>query len=83
VSQTRGDCCCPTGGRDRTHQEAYDAIVATLQRDAVARRPIGKAKGEYLIHLDAKTVDRLTALRHPGESYSDVIVRLAELSKQA
>jgi hypothetical protein len=62
--------------------EAYEAIVSTLDRDAVARRRIRNAKGEYLIHLDEKTVDRLTALRRPGESYSDVIVRLAELSKR-
>jgi hypothetical protein len=62
--------------------EAYEAIVSTLVRDAVARRPIRNAMGEYLIHLDEKTVNRLTALRRPGESYSDVIVRLAELSKR-
>jgi hypothetical protein len=35
------------------------------------------AKGERLIWLDVRVVDRLTALRGPGESYSDVILRLA------
>ena len=34
------------------------------------------AKGGRLIWLEARVVDRLTALRGPGESYSDVIVRL-------
>jgi hypothetical protein len=53
-----------------------------LELDTVARRPVRNAKGEYLIHLDEKTMDRLTVVRRPGESYSDVIVRLAELSKR-
>jgi hypothetical protein len=63
-------------------KEAYEAIVSMLELDTVARRPMRNAKGEYLIHLDEKTMDRLTAVRRPGESYSDVIVRLAQLSKR-
>ena len=35
------------------------------------------ANGERLIWLPAAVVDRLTALRRPGESYSDVILRLS------
>ena len=35
------------------------------------------ANGERLIWLPAAVVDRLKALRGPGESYSDVILRLA------
>jgi hypothetical protein len=34
-------------------------------------------KGERLIWLEPSTVDRLRAMRGPGESYSDVILRLA------
>ena len=34
-------------------------------------------KGERLIWLDRAVVDPLRALRGPGESYSDVILRLA------
>jgi hypothetical protein len=34
-------------------------------------------KGERLIWLDPRVVDRLRALRGPGESYSDAILRLA------
>jgi hypothetical protein len=34
-------------------------------------------KGERLIWLDPGVVDRLRSLRGPGESYSDVILRLA------
>jgi hypothetical protein len=36
-------------------------------------------KGERLIWLDPRVVDRLSALRGPGESYSDVILRLVEI----
>jgi hypothetical protein len=37
-------------------KEAFDSIVSMFERDAVARHPIRNAKGEYLIHLDEKTV---------------------------
>jgi hypothetical protein len=40
------------------------------------------AKGERLIWLDARVIDRLGALRGPGESYSDVILRLVEIEAQ-
>ena len=36
----------------------------------------GVAQGEKLIRLDRAMVDRLRAMRGPGESYSDVIIRL-------
>ncbi len=53
------------------------------RRDAPARI-IGyearlNAKGERLIWVEASVVDRLAALRGPGESYSDVILRLVEI----
>jgi hypothetical protein len=35
------------------------------------------AQGERLIWLDRAVVDRLHSLREPGESYSDVILRIA------
>ena len=41
-------------------------------------RDVG-AKGERMIWVEAAVVDRLIALRGPGESYSDVILRLVEL----
>jgi hypothetical protein len=34
--------------------------------------------GERLIWLEPRVVDKLRALRGPGESYCDVILRLAE-----
>ena len=35
-------------------------------------------RGERLIWLDHAVVARLRAMRGPGESYSDVILRIAE-----
>jgi hypothetical protein len=37
------------------------------------------ANGERLIWLEPHVLNRLRALRGPGESYSDVILRLVEL----
>ena len=36
-------------------------------------------KGERLVWLEAAVVDKLAAMRGPGESYSDVILRLVEI----
>jgi hypothetical protein len=54
---------------------AFAAIEATLLRGSKAGAcPDGK--GGYLIILPHDVLNRLKALRGPGESYSDVIVRL-------
>ena len=39
--------------------------------------------GEFYVWLEPKYVDRLRAMRKPGESYSDVILRLAEANEGA
>ena len=57
---------------------AFEAIRATLPFGSVGvveRDP--EAKGERQIWLDRAVVDRLSAARGPGESYSDVILREA------
>ena len=41
------------------------------------------AKGERLVWLRGGVVDRLTALRGPGGSYSDVILRLREIEARS
>ena len=41
--------------------------------------PQTNAKGERLVWLETAAVDRLAGLRGPGESYSDVILRLVDL----
>ena len=55
-------------------QPAFDAIAKTLPLGSVGYE---NAVGERLIWLDPGVVDRLRSLRGPGESYSDVILRLA------
>jgi hypothetical protein len=58
---------------------AFEAIAATLPLGSVGYEPQPNPKGERLIWLDSAVVDRLAALRGPGESYSDVILRLVEI----
>jgi hypothetical protein len=58
-------------------REAYDAIYATLLLGSVAVEPEANAKGERLIWLDDRWVDRLAAMRGPKATYSEVILRIA------
>ncbi len=56
--------------------EAWAAIKATFAGDWSADiRPDGK--GEYLLTLPDSMIDLLEATRSLGESYSDVLIRLA------
>ena len=58
--------------------EAYEALVAKLPLGTVAYEPEPNAKGERLVWLEAIWLNKLDAMRKPGESYTDVILRLAE-----
>ncbi len=58
-------------------QAAFEAIAATLPFGSVGYENAVDDKGNRLVWLPAAVVDRLKALRGPGESYSDVILRLA------
>jgi hypothetical protein len=58
---------------------AFDAIAATVPLGSVGfERDVG-ANGERQVWLATTIVNRLVTLREPGESYSDVILRLVEL----
>lgn len=57
--------------------EAFEAIKATLPLGSVAFEPEVDAKGERHIWLEPHVVNKLRLLRGPGESYSDVILKLA------
>ena len=57
---------------------AYEAIAATMPLGSVGVDPEPGAEGERHIWLEPRFVDRLRAMRGPGESYSDVILRLAK-----
>jgi hypothetical protein len=56
-------------------QIADEAIKATLPLGTAAYEPEVNAKSD-LIWVETHVVDKLTALRGPGENYSDVILRL-------
>ena len=57
---------------------AFEAIKSTLPDDADAFPPQLDERGGVRFVVDHKTLDRLTAPRSPGESYSDVILRMAK-----
>jgi hypothetical protein len=57
---------------------AYAAIAATLELGTVAVEPERGTDGSVQIWLDPGVVAKLKALRGPGESYSDVILRVAK-----
>jgi hypothetical protein len=56
----------------------YDAIASTLPKGS-ARWPMVRDGGRCFIQVESAVVDRMRAMRQPGESYSAVILRLVEL----
>jgi hypothetical protein len=62
---------------------AFDAICATLPLGSVAVEAEANERGERLIWLDDAMADRLGAMRGWGESYSDVILRIAGRGRRA
>jgi hypothetical protein len=59
--------------------EAFDAIERTLALGTVAAEPQLNERGERLIWLEERRLDKLNSIRRSGESYSEAIVRLATL----
>jgi hypothetical protein len=59
-------------------QTAFEAIARSLPLGNVSFENKTNEQGQRLIWLDRAMVDRLRAMRGPGESYSDVILRLTE-----
>ena len=57
--------------------EAFEAIARTLPLGSVGYENKTDEQGQRLIWLDRAVVDRLRSLRGAGESYSDVILRIA------
>jgi hypothetical protein len=53
------------------------AFASTLPFGSTAFEPELGPKGERFIWLEPRFVDRLAAMSGPGESFSDVILRLA------
>jgi hypothetical protein len=59
-------------------QTAFEAIARSLPLGNVSFENKTNEQGQRLIWLDRAMVDRLRAMRGPGESYSDVILPLTE-----
>lgn len=59
-------------------QEFFDAIVATMQLGNVGFENKTDELGNRLIWIPHHVLARLNALRGRGDSYSDVILRIAE-----
>jgi hypothetical protein len=57
---------------------AYEAIASELPEGS-ARWPMQRDRGRCFIQVEAALVDRMRAMRQPGESYSHVILRLVKL----
>jgi hypothetical protein len=64
-------------GPHRDHPSRVRRDRQTLPLGSVGYENKVNEKGERLIWLDRAVVDRLRSLRGPGESYIDVIVRVA------
>jgi hypothetical protein len=58
-------------------QAAFDTIASTMPIGSVGYEGQINEKGERLIWLDHAAVAKLRHLRGPGESFSDVIMRLS------
>jgi len=70
------------GAQGRRADTSGDAILswsAANSYEVVVRSTVPDEAGQVAIWLDQAVVDRLAAMRRPGESYSDVIVRLVEI----
>ena len=59
--------------------EAFEAIARTLPLGSVGYEAEANERGERSVWLEDAMADRLGAMRGPGESYSDAILRLVEM----
>ena len=59
--------------------EAFEAIARTLPLGSMGYETDANDEGERTVWLEEVWVNRLGAMRGPGESYSDAIPRLVEL----
>ena len=57
---------------------AFEAVASTLPFGSVGFERGPDAHGERLIWIERHWLNKLTARRRPGESYSEVIIRLAK-----
>ena len=58
---------------------AFEAIKATLPVGSVGYEPQRTAQGDYFIWIERSWLNKLEALRQPGESLSETIIRLVAM----
>jgi hypothetical protein len=58
---------------------AFTALCDTLPVGSAAFQAEANEQGQRLVWVEAAVADRLGAMRGPGESLSDVILRLVKL----
>jgi hypothetical protein len=58
-------------------QAAFDAIASMLPPGSTGYENAVNDKGERLIRIERRMLDKLNSYRRVGESYSEVILRLA------
>jgi hypothetical protein len=58
---------------------AFDAIKATLPVRSAAHDPQRTAQGGYFIWVERSWLNKLEALRQPGEGLSETIIRLVAM----
>jgi hypothetical protein len=76
-SSRRAGSIIPAMIRIAITQAAFDAIAKTLPPGSTGYENKVNEKGERLIWVERRMLDKLNSYRRPGESYSDVILRLA------
>jgi hypothetical protein len=60
---------------------AFEALAATSPLGIVGCESELTPNGERLIWLEERWVNKLDAIRMPGESYSDIILWLVEIGR--
>ena len=58
---------------------AFEAIAATLPLGSVSDENALNERGERYVWLPPNVVDRLKAMRRPGETFSDAVFRLVAM----
>jgi hypothetical protein len=58
---------------------AFDAIKATLPVGSLAYQPPRTAQGDFFIWIERGWLNKLEALRQPGEDLSETILRLVAM----
>jgi hypothetical protein len=58
---------------------AYEAIERTFALGTLAAKPQLNERGERLIWLEERRLEKLNSIRRPGESYSEAVIRVAAL----